>query len=115
VPRLYTCNKCARASGALPRQSTEPLRGTPRQKQQWEVHVTSRPAKPTNGIYTDSDTNAARLLRDEALSNGDLEIESGARSSTNIVYNVGRPIGYVEEHGVRTTEPTASDYPTRLW
>lgn len=99
MSRRYTCNKCARETGALPRQSAEALRGTPQQKEQWKVHATSCPTKPKNGIFTDSDTNAQRSLRDEALACGDLEIEAG---STNIVHNVGRPIGDIEEHGIKT-------------
>ena len=95
----YICNECARARGDIPRLPKGPLRGTPKQKDLWATHVASHPSKPKNGVFALSDTNAQSALLHEAGQNGELEIETGARSSTNVVYGAGRSIGYIEEQG----------------
>ena len=100
IARSYVCNKCASASGLMPRQA-------PRIQFQESKHTKSSPEKPTNGVFYCSDTNAWRAWIDDAGVTGTLEIEAGDRNSTNVIYFAEQAIGFIERKGQRVGETDA--------
>ena len=76
--RDYVCNQCARAEGEMPRPIVGPLRGTVTQRKNYATHLGSRPAKETNGVFNPPyhSTTAQRVIFDETVTSGAIEVES---------------------------------------
>ena len=100
ILRRYVCNACAAANRLLPKSA-------PRIQFQETKHTQSNPTKPLNGVFYCSDTNTWRAWVDAAGVDGIVEIESGDRNSTNVIYWPGQAIGFMESKGQRLGETDA--------
>jgi hypothetical protein len=107
--RDYICNECASAEGEMPRPIVGPLRGTATQRKNYATHLGSRPAKATNGVFNAPyhSTTAQRVIFDEAVANGAIEVESGDRNSTNLVMAIPSGVAQMESKAAAVGPATA--------